>query len=137
MSADNILAHLDRVKSSGPDNWVARCPAHTDKSPSLAIRELADGTVLLHCFAGCGVEQVLTSIGMTFDDLYPPKPIGDTQAQRVSFPPLSILQCIAKEALVVSIVASHLAEGNPLSPADMQSCLNAARRITDSLEMIR
>ena len=33
--------------------WIARCPAHRDRTPSLSITETADGRLLLHCFAGC------------------------------------------------------------------------------------
>jgi putative DNA primase/helicase len=35
------------------DGWVARCPAHRDRIPSLSIRATANGGLLLHCFAGC------------------------------------------------------------------------------------
>ena len=46
MSVNNLLNSLDRVRKMGADRWVACCPAHNDKSPSLAIRELSDGAVL-------------------------------------------------------------------------------------------
>jgi len=39
--ADILLARLDGVKRTGPDRWIARCPAHDDKRPSLA--DLAAG----------------------------------------------------------------------------------------------
>lgn len=50
-----FLARLDGVRETARGSWVARCPAHEDRKPSLAIRELNDGTVLVHCFAGCDV----------------------------------------------------------------------------------
>jgi putative DNA primase/helicase len=34
--------------------WIACCPAHDDRDPSLSIADGADGRVLLTCFAGCG-----------------------------------------------------------------------------------
>ena len=45
MSADVLLSILEGVKRTGPGRWMARCPAHGDKSPSLSIRELDDGRV--------------------------------------------------------------------------------------------
>ncbi len=36
--------------------WMARCPAHDDRKPSLSIREGDHGKVLVCCHAGC--EQV-------------------------------------------------------------------------------
>jgi hypothetical protein len=50
-----------------------RCPAHEDRHPSLSIRELRDGTLLVFCHAGCLTEDVLDCIGLTMADLYPPR----------------------------------------------------------------
>ena len=33
--------------------WMARCPAHDDRTPSLSIADGAEGRILLTCFAGC------------------------------------------------------------------------------------
>jgi putative DNA primase/helicase len=37
----------------GTGGWIARCPAHRDRTPSLSITDTAHGGLLLHCFAGC------------------------------------------------------------------------------------
>ena len=42
MIADKLISQLESVRSTGGDRWIARCPAHEDKSPSLAIREVED-----------------------------------------------------------------------------------------------
>ena len=42
------LRQLDKtVKQAGNSQWLAQCPAHDDHNPSLSIKELDDGTVLL------------------------------------------------------------------------------------------
>lgn len=69
--AQLIVDRLEFVKPNGADKWIARCPAHNDKSPSLTIKELNDGRVLVHCFAGCGAVDILASIGMEMTDLFP------------------------------------------------------------------
>lgn len=51
-------------------NWLARCPAHADRSPSLSVREGDDGRALLHCFAGCEFEQVLQALGLATSELF-------------------------------------------------------------------
>jgi DNA methylase len=42
--------------------WVARCPAHTDRHPSLSIADGADGRLLLCCFAGCSWSEIRTAL---------------------------------------------------------------------------
>ena len=66
---DLILANLDKVKSTGKHKWVACCPAHADRSPSLAIKEVGD-RILIHCFSGCLAAEVMGAIGMTMSDLF-------------------------------------------------------------------
>jgi putative DNA primase/helicase len=51
------IAHALEARRSG-SGWMARCPAHDDRNPSLSIRE-ADGKVLLHCHAGCQQRDVI------------------------------------------------------------------------------
>lgn len=61
----------------GGHRWVAKCPAHKDRSASLSIREGRDGRILLHCFAGCATADVLASAVLTLRDLFagpPPSP---------------------------------------------------------------
>lgn len=69
-AAEKILERLGRVKKVGTDRWLAKCPAHEDKSPSLSITDKGDGRVLVHCFAGCEVGNVLAAIGLRVTDLF-------------------------------------------------------------------
>jgi len=43
-------------------NWMARCPAHDDREPSLSINDARDGKVLVRCHAGCSQEQVIATL---------------------------------------------------------------------------
>jgi len=70
MNAHEFVDRLDRVKPNGA-GWMARCPAHDDRTPSLSIREGDEGCVLLHCHAGCLTEQILSALGLKMSDLYP------------------------------------------------------------------
>lgn len=50
---------------------LLRCPAHDDRRPSLAVRELDDGRLLVRCYAGCATEDILAALDLGFADLYP------------------------------------------------------------------
>jgi len=65
-----ILSNLNKVKKSG-DGWIACCPAHDDKNPSLKISIGDNGNTLFHCKAGCTAEQICTAIGIQVKDLFP------------------------------------------------------------------
>ena len=67
---EKVLEHLEGVQYNG-SGWKARCPAHADRNPSLAISEGDAGRVLLNCFAGCPKEDILEAAGLRWRDLYP------------------------------------------------------------------
>ncbi len=68
---DVLLSRLDGVRASGDGRWMARCPSHEDRSPSLSIRETADGRVLVHCFAGCAAVDIVDAVGLSLSNLFP------------------------------------------------------------------
>jgi len=135
MSADILLSQLDGVKRTGPGRWLARCPAHADKHPSLAIRELDDGRVLAHCFAGCPIDSVLAAVGLTLTHLHPPRALDYIcRPERRPFPAADVLRAIHFEALIVATAASHLSKGAPLSAVDHARLMLAHTRISAALE---
>lgn len=68
---DELLSRMQGVKPNGSNQFMALCPAHDDKSPSLAITETEDGKVLVHCYAGCSTQEIMDSIGLELKDLFP------------------------------------------------------------------
>lgn len=77
------LADLLHAQRTAPGRWMARCPAHRDRSPSLSIREGEAGRTLLHCFAGCRLGAILEAAGLRMADLFtgpPPTPAQARQA---------------------------------------------------------
>jgi DNA-binding transcriptional ArsR family regulator len=71
MLAD-FQAVLDRlaVASRNGEKAMCFCPAHDDRNnPSLSIKA-ENGRLLLHCFAGCQPEDVISEIGFKLNDLF-------------------------------------------------------------------
>lgn len=129
MKADAILSRLDKVKRTGASQWIARCPAHEDRSPSLSVRELEDSRILVHCFAGCDVESILDAVGLTFDALFPDKPIDHAKPLRRPFPAADVLECLATEALIAQMCAGDLARGELLTDEARARLTLASERI--------
>jgi hypothetical protein len=71
MSVNKILERLETHRKTSANQWVAVCPAHSDRSPSLHIKEKEDGRILIHCKAGCGANEVLDAMGLRYSDLFP------------------------------------------------------------------
>jgi hypothetical protein len=80
MNAQDVLDRLEKVTGS-KGKWIACCPAHQDKSPSLAVTE-TDDRVLVHCFSGCDTQDVTAAIGLNVADLFYNKLAGAEMTER-------------------------------------------------------
>lgn len=131
MKVQVLLSRLEKVRKAGHDRWMACCPAHHDGTPSLSVRALNDGRVLLHCFAGCSVEAILDAVGLQFGDLYPDRPLGHglkgSEARLISS--RQGLEIVAKESLLISVIACDFAKSTVLSEKDRERLMLAAGRV--------
>lgn len=138
MLADKLLNQLSKVKRTGNESWVACCPAHADKNPSMTITEKDDGRVLVHCFAGCSVESILGAVGLTFDDLYPERvadPYAPVKPERIPFNPRDVIAALSTESLIVALAGAQLANGEPLADDDRKRLMLAVSRIQEAARM--
>jgi len=131
---ENILSRLERVKGRN-GAYTACCPAHSDKSPSLAIRELDDGRILIKCFADCSVQDILGAIGMDMNDLFPNVNKDLHQVKRKYYAS-DLLRVIEFEAWVVSVAAYTMAQGLPLSEEDRGRMKKAQARIMEAVKYV-
>lgn len=65
---DTLRNHGSTIRSSG-GRTTAQCPAHEDRNPSLSVTGI-EGSVLLHCHAGCHTDDVLDALKLAKADLY-------------------------------------------------------------------
>ena len=133
MSAESLLSRLAKVRKMGADRWMACCPAHDDRSPSLSIRELSDGRILLHCWTGCSAESILDSIGLTFDDLFPER-LPEVAYPRVkpTFSAREVLVAMQPELLTVALIGRQMADGIPNDEKTQQALITAVSRIASA-----
>ena len=126
---------LDKVRETGPGRWLAQCPAHDDKSPSLAIRLTDDGRWLLHCFTGCDVNEIVAAIGLELSDLFPSTDRHHRPRERRPFPALAVLRAVSHEAQVAALACGDVVAGRSLSESDLQRVLLAHDRLQNAVKI--
>lgn len=130
MTAESLLSRLDRVKETGPGRWLARCPSHNDKNPSLAVRETDDGVILIKCWSGCSANDVVTSVGLELHNLFPVSSQNRASLKpHEKWIPRDVIKALADEAFVVVLSASATLVGKKLTEPDYERLLLATKRI--------
>lgn len=125
---NQLLSQLDRVKQTGQGKWLARCPAHDDKSPSLAIKEVGD-RILVHCFAGCGVTEVLNAVGLDMADLFPDR-VTDAYGPAPRIPKFSayeLFPLLVQEALILALACNDSMTNGVLPNVDYKRAQQACQ----------
>lgn len=135
MAVDQILSRLSKVRKTGKYTWLACCPAHNDRTPSLSVRALDDGRILVHCFSGCGAVDVVEALGLEITDLFPER-LGEFQPVRQPFTAMDVLRALRRETGVVALAVAHAAEGKPIHAEHKARVDLAAERIADAAEYI-
>ena len=137
MNIETLLSHFDGVRETGYGKSVARCSAHDDRSPSLAISEGDGGRLLLHCWAGCETEDILSARGLTFADVMPER-IGSDHAYkpvRQGFDARQVLAGVSHEMMVVCLIAEKYA--SIIGDEDEARLMLAATRLNTALDLSR
>ena len=120
--------------STGPGRWIASRPTREDRHPSLAIRELDDGRLLLHDFGGDDAASILAAVGLDLCDLFPAK-LGAAQSTRRPFNASDVLALVAIECSVAVVVCADVLRSRTVSELDFDRLLTAAQRLGDAAEV--
>lgn len=123
---------LSKVRHTSNNSIVACCPAHTDKNPSLAITETND-KLLLKCFSGCSVSEILDSLGLDWDAIMPERVAEDKK--KTGIPALSILKALADEFEIVKYGISDYQNKKNLSNEDKERLSLAFDRIKEGIKL--
>lgn len=127
-----ILQRLEGVRKHGSGRYMAKCPAHQDRSPSLSMYFHHDGRILLHCFAGCETSDVLAAIGLSMTDLFPEPlshylPGGDKRAKEISAEKKTY-----KDRVVLELCESKRRRGERLTQEELKQERESYMRVKKS-----
>jgi hypothetical protein len=139
-ASDVLLPHLQGVRSTGHGKWIARCPAHDDKRPSLSIKEGDTGALLVYCWAGCSVQAIVAAAGVELADLFPPREVeSDPRAkwkpwrQKLANGLTPFVVRFQSDLILAHIFLADTGEGKPIAPNDRETARAAAGRLWAAL----
>ncbi len=129
MTADKLLSKLQGVQGRGP-RWRALCPSHESKhrTRTLSIFETDDGRVMLRCHAGCDVSAIVGAVGMSLEDLFPPKPVDHAPRVRKPWAARDVVAALRAETMVGWLLLTDIANGKVLTKGDRERATLAADR---------
>ncbi len=130
MSASTLLDRLEGVRATGPGRWVARCPGHQDKAPSLSIREI-DDRALIHCFAGCAAPDVLAAVGLRLSDLFSDRQPFEAPPKHTRVPLRDLIPLLRHEAHIVAVIGADMLSSRTIDQDSWDRLAEATRRIEE------
>lgn len=126
MNIITFLDYLEKVRANGSQKWMACCPAHDDRSPSLSIRETDDGSILINCFSGCTADEITDSLGLKLTDLFADKNYTFT-ANKI--PRKKLEKALMHELTVLNIAINSRHERHEIHPDDKDREKLSVKRI--------
>jgi len=136
MDIEHFLMSLEKVRKSGEGSWTACCPNHKDNSPSLSISDGGDGRILVHCFGGCPVGDVVASAGFTLADLMPEN-VGyhhKTQ-EKVKFNPYDVLRLLSDDLTHGLLLCKAVQRGDVLNKHESLQLAKIIGRISAAIQL--
>lgn len=132
---ETLLGRLHKVRRNGND-YMAVCPSHDDKSPSLTITEKEDGRVLVHCFAGCPTHEVLGAVGLELKDLMPDN-VGfhRRKKERRPFNALDVLYAVRSDLTRALVTCKDMQKGRVLDETESLEFARLIGRITMAIDL--
>ncbi len=128
---DALLARLEDPRPNGRDRWRCRCPSCGGTSKSALSVGVGDNeAVLIRCWKGCEVDEVVAALGLSLHDLFPPRDSsGSPFTRRRLLTAQQCLDVVAFECLLTWTAAVNLANGHALAADDLARLSVASERI--------
>lgn len=143
-----VSSRLKGVIKRGSGGLLAFCPSHEDDNRSLAVSIGRTGNVLVHCFAGCGIDDITGAIGLSPADLFLKTEINQLEKQRQNDDDrrtfqsmqksllLSRLPAIKYDLLRLLFVTNSLQKNEALPADDRQFIAELILKINDALSFV-
>lgn len=134
----DILSHLTKVKRLSEGRYIACCPVHNDRRPSLNVTIKPDGVILIKCFS-CGANglDVCQALDVEPSALFPNSNNPKYEKQpRLGFSAWQLLHALEKDLLTVLIAARMLVNGEILPQSDVDYLSEVVIQLGEVLEYL-
>lgn len=128
MHVEQILDRLEGVRAAGHNKYVARCPAHNDRNPSLSIG-ISDNKILIYCASGCHNEDIVLALGIKMRNLFIDESYGAACSVPLKKKDYGVDQ-VELDRTVMELAATDIAAGKQLSIEDTARVMMAKRRLS-------
>lgn len=133
----SLLNRLNKVRKTGTNQYVALCPAHLDKSPSLAVRQTNDGRILIKCFGGCSAYEVVGAIGLSLSNLFPKNDsFKYTKQARSGFSAWQLMHTLKSDLVRLLIISNDLHKIKGLPDDDKNFIHEVIVRLNDGIHYL-
>ena len=129
IAREELLARFSKVYRSGEGEYQCLCPSHNDRTASLGLKFKED-KMILNCFAGCSMEDIIGSVGLSWADVMP-NSIDTEYKPEKRFNPYSVLKATRQDLLFIAVCAGHVASGKALDKEDSEKLFNITGRLRD------
>jgi len=124
---DRLAERLDAKRVGG--TWMARCPAHEDHTPSLAIKD-GDTGVVFRCHAGCSQDAVLGALGIEPRELfYAPSGTGTLGREVCAYDYTDEAGALLFQIVRFEPKTFRMRHPDPTGPGGFTPGLNGARKV--------
>lgn len=134
---DDFLSRLQKVRKTGATSWMACCPAHGDKNPSMTVSEGSDGRILVHCFSQqCGIDEIVGAVGLEVKDLMPEN-VGFQRAKplRMKVNPRDALYAVRDDMTEALVYMKRMQRNEQISMDDSLRFSRIVGRLQIAIEL--
>lgn len=113
MRIDEFVSRLHKARRTSKNSWMACCPAHDDKNPSMTVSEGSDGRILVHCFSHeCSITDIVEAVGLKVSDLMPEN-LGYIRMKplKMAVNPKDALCAVKTDMTVALVIAKDIQKG--------------------------
>lgn len=137
MNIDDILSRLEKVKQYNDQHWVACCPAHDDKTPSLAIKLGEEDRVLMKCWAGCAIDEIVSAMDLSLGDLMGDAPKTHSNHRRGNrLSPTVVLKALASNILLAGIIVCDVAKAGCATEEQKNKLLGLSGAFQEAVDYV-